>query len=183
MTHARHKQAAPRKRARSPVRGKEAPEERSKRQNGHSVDHVSPRNGQNPSATVTNPPPALDQANLRPVAQADLRPAAQTDLRPAAIDDCGGDPPCTHALEARQQTILQVRHELRTPLAALRSFLELATEDDLDSSVVHDCLEAIDRNVLRLSEALDRISVGTMKPSATPFRVDPTHLRHPKPTE
>jgi hypothetical protein len=128
---------------------------------------VSPRNGQSPSATVTNPPSTLDNAE---------RPSV-------AIDDCRDERPCTHALEARHQTILQVRHELRTPLAALRSFLELATEDDLDATVVHECLEAIDRNVLRLSEALDRISVGNMKPVTTPFRIDPTQVSHPSPRE
>lgn len=128
---------------------------------------MSPRNGQNPSSTVTNPPSALDQADLRPV----------------AIDGCADSPPCVHALEARHQTILQVRHELRTPLAALRSFLELATDGELDPGVVRECLAAIDRNVLRLSEALDRISLGNMKPVVTPFRADPTHLPHPSPRE
>lgn len=84
----------------------------------------------------------------------------------SAHDPCDTQP-CVHALRARQETILQVRHQLRTPLAALRSFLELATEDDLNPELVHECLAAIDRNVLRLSEALDQISTGEI-------RIDPT---------
>jgi signal transduction histidine kinase len=72
---------------------------------------------------------------------------------------------CEHARAERQRTILQVRHELRTPLAALRSFLELATSGDLDPTVTRECLEAIDRNVIRLSEALDRIAHGQFAPT------------------
>lgn len=108
---------------------------------------MSPRNGPNPAAT---------------------------DLPPAGHDPCPDSQPCAHAQRARQQTILQVRHELRTPLAALRSFLELATEDDLEPAVVHECLEAIDRNVLRLSEALDRISVGDIEAGPEVYRVSPS---------
>jgi signal transduction histidine kinase len=66
--------------------------------------------------------------------------------------------PCVHALAERQHTIQQVRHELRTPLAALRSFLELAANGDLDEETTRQCIEAIDRNVARLSDVLDRIS-------------------------
>jgi hypothetical protein len=128
---------------------------------------VSPRNGQNPSVTV--PDLSLNHADL---VSADCVPLDDADALP-----------CAHAVEARHQTILQVRHELRTPLAALRSFLELATEDGLEPAVVHECLEAIDRNVLRLAEALDRISVGDMKAITTPFRIDPAHLPHPSPPE
>jgi signal transduction histidine kinase len=63
-----------------------------------------------------------------------------------------------HALTERQLTIQQIRHELRTPLAALRSFLELASSANLDAEARQQCIEAIDRNVARLSDALDRIS-------------------------
>jgi signal transduction histidine kinase len=73
---------------------------------------------------------------------------------------------CEHARAERQRTILQVRHELRTPLAALRSFLELATSGDLDPIATQECLEAIDRSVIRFSEALDRIAVGQFASSA-----------------
>jgi signal transduction histidine kinase len=136
---------------------------------------VSPRNGQNPSVTV--PDLSLNHADL---VSADTLPLGHADLDPLGHPDAL---PCAHAVEARQQTILQVRHELRTPLAALRSFLELATEDGLEPAVVHECLEAIDRNVLRLAEALDRISVGDTNAITTPFRIDPTHLPHPSPPE
>jgi signal transduction histidine kinase len=69
-----------------------------------------------------------------------------------------GREPCVHAVAERQLTIQQVRHELRTPLAALRSFLELAATGDLDEATARQCIEAIDRNVDRLSEVLDRIA-------------------------
>ena len=88
------------------------------------------------------------------------------DLRPAAAKSdfwlpCPGGADgelCVHALAERQLTIQQVRHELRTPLAALRSFLELVSRDNLDAEARQQCIEAIDRNVARLTDALDRIS-------------------------
>jgi signal transduction histidine kinase len=88
----------------------------------------------------------------------DLRPApAKSDFRLPCPGSADGEP-CVHARAERQLTIQQVRHELRTPLAALRSFLELASSDNLDADVRRQCIEAIDRNVARLSDALDRIS-------------------------
>jgi signal transduction histidine kinase len=71
-----------------------------------------------------------------------------------------GHEPCVHALAERQLVMQEVRHELRTPLAALRSFLELASSTDLDTTTRQQCIEAIDRNVARLSDALDRLSLS-----------------------
>jgi len=88
----------------------------------------------------------------------DLRPApATSDFWLPCPGSAHGEP-CVHALAERQLTIQQVRHELRTPLAALRSFLELASSDNLDAEARQQCIDAIDRNVARLSDALDRIS-------------------------
>jgi signal transduction histidine kinase len=88
----------------------------------------------------------------------DLRPApAKSDLWLPCPGSAEGEP-CVHALAERQLTIQRLRHELRTPLAALRSFLELASSADLDAEARQQCIEAIDRNVARLSDALDRIS-------------------------
>ena len=88
----------------------------------------------------------------------DLRPAPSTSDFWLPCPGSAEGEPCVHALAERQLTIQRVRHELRTPHPALRSFLELPTSANRDAEARQQCIEAIDRNVARLSDALDRIS-------------------------
>ncbi|MBG0821878.1 GAF domain-containing sensor histidine kinase [Planomonospora sp. ID91781] len=76
----------------------------------------------------------------------------------------------------KNQFLRTVNHELRTPLASIRSSVQLVRDGDLDPATQERFLEMIDRNSLRLEQLLDELllmaSLNAGSAAFTPARVN-----------